>query len=105
MYLERKMYNEFLCVFVIQGGNMITISICVGSACYLKGSENVIKNFQRLILNYELEDFIELKGAFCLGNCAHDVSVKINDDEKIYSVNENNMEKFFKDEILRRVKK
>lgn len=84
---------------------MIIVSICVGSACHLKGSQNVIKSFQNLILKYKLENFVELRGAFCLGNCAHDVSVKINDEEKIYSVNENNIESFFKTEVLWRVKK
>ena len=28
---------------------MITISVCVGSACHLKGSYKVIKGLQRLI--------------------------------------------------------
>ncbi|WP_279221823.1 (2Fe-2S) ferredoxin domain-containing protein [Clostridium sp. JN-1] len=99
------MYNKFLCIFIVQGENMIIISICVGSACYLKGSQNVIESLQNLILKYQLKSFVELRGSFCLGYCAHDVSVKINEEEKVYSVNENNIDKFFENEILGRIKK
>jgi hypothetical protein len=31
--------------------------------------------------------------------------VKINEEEKVYSVNENNIDKFFENEILGRIKK
>ena len=82
---------------------MITINVCIGSACHLKGSQAVIKGFQRLIEEMKLEEKIELKAAFCLGKCTKAVSVKV-DDEDIVSVNENNVEDFFKEHILRRMK-
>lgn len=83
---------------------MISISVCVGSACHLKGSHKVIKNLQKLISQYKLEALVELKGAFCLGHCTEGVSVKIDEEEKIYSVNEKNVEQFFNEEVVRRIK-
>ena len=47
---------------------MKTLRICIGSACHLKGSYEVIEIFQQLIKEKELNDFIELKAAFCLGH-------------------------------------
>ena len=82
---------------------MITINVCIGSACHLKGSQAVIKGFQRLIEEMKLEEKIELKAAFCLGKCTKAVSVKV-DDEDIVSVNENNVEDFFKEHVLGRLK-
>lgn len=82
---------------------MITINVCIGSACHLKGSQAVIKGFQRLIEEMKLEEKIELKAAFCLGKCTKAVSVKV-DDEDIVSVNENNVEDFFKEHVLGRMK-
>ncbi len=83
---------------------MITISVCVGSACHLKGSYSVIESFQTLICNYKLEGIVELKGAFCLGHCTEGVSVKIDEEEEIYSVNEESSQQFFKEQVLGRIK-
>ena len=56
----------------------MTISICVGSACHLKGSHEVITRLQELIAENKLESKIELMASFCLGNCANGVSMTIN---------------------------
>lgn len=80
---------------------MVTINVCVGSACHLKGSYKVIGELQKLIESYKVADKVELKGAFCLGNCTEGVSVKI--DDKIYSVNESNVENFFEEQVLGRI--
>lgn len=73
---------------------MITINVCIGSACHLKGSYNVIKNLQNIIKNEHLEDKVTVKAAFCLGECTKAVSVKV-DDGEIVSVKANNVEEFF----------
>ena len=73
---------------------MIEINVCIGSACHLKGAYNVITNLKKLIEEKELEDKIEVKAAFCLGECTKGVSVKIN-DEQIVSVSEGEVDKFY----------
>ena len=45
------------------------ITICIGSSCHLKGSRDVISILQRLVSLHHLEDKIELKGSFCMGEC------------------------------------
>jgi NADH:ubiquinone oxidoreductase 24 kD subunit len=82
---------------------MITIHVCVGSACHLKGSYDIIKSIQRLIETSNLTKKVELKGAFCLGYCTEGVSVKINEEDTILSVNEKNVEEFFKAQVLGRI--
>lgn len=78
---------------------MIDLSVCVGSACHIKGSYNVINNFQQIIEEYNLSDKVELKAIFCLGHCTEGVSVKI-DDSKVYSVSGATARKFFETEVL-----
>ena len=46
------------------------ITVCIGSSCHLKGSRDVVAILQRLIDLNGLKDQIELKGAFCMGECA-----------------------------------
>jgi NADH:ubiquinone oxidoreductase subunit E len=56
---------------------MMEIKVCIGSACHLKGSYDVIKTLQAYITKHGLEDQINLKSSFCLGKCAEAVSVQI----------------------------
>lgn len=79
---------------------MIIISVCVGSACHLKGSYKVINGLQKLIVENKVSDMVELKGAFCIGRCTEGVSVTVNDDG-FFSLNENNVESFFHETIMR----
>jgi NADH:ubiquinone oxidoreductase subunit E len=81
---------------------MVTVNVCIGSACHLKGSYNVINRFQRIIKDKGLEDKVVVKAAFCLGECTKAVSVKV-DDGPINSVNENNIDKFFESNVMRRL--
>lgn len=78
---------------------MKTIHVCIGSACHLKGSYNVINALQELINNNNLGDDVTVKAVFCLGECTKAVSVRI-DEGKVHSVNENNIEDFFRQYIL-----
>ena len=79
---------------------MITISVCVGSACHLKGSYKVIQGLQELIEKNKVSDRVEIKGAFCIGRCTEAVSVIVN-DEGSFSLNENNIDSFFNETIMR----
>lgn len=75
----------------------MVIQVCIGSACHLKGSYDIINRLTQLIKNEKLEDKIDVKAAFCLGHCTEAVSVKF--DEKIYSVLPTTVESFFNNTV------
>ncbi|MBB6216865.1 NADH:ubiquinone oxidoreductase subunit E [Anaerosolibacter carboniphilus] len=77
---------------------MVTIQVCIGSACHLKGSYNVINKLQSLVEEKGLKDQIIIKAAFCLGECTKAVSVKVNEGS-VRGLTENDAEAFL-DEIL-----
>lgn len=81
---------------------MVTINVCIGSACHLKGSYNVIHGLQDIIKERQLEDQVVVKAAFCLGECTHAVSVKV-DDDKVVSVSEETLQSFFEENVLGRM--
>lgn len=72
---------------------MITIQVCIGSACHLKGSYEVINKLQNIIKEKKLDSHIAVKAAFCLGECTKAVSVKVNDGA-VQSLDESNVESF-----------
>ena len=78
------------------------LKVCIGSACHIKGSYNVINAFQQLIEEYQMYNKVELKAVFCLGHCTKAVSVQI-DESEIYSVSGANARQFFEAEVLPKV--
>ncbi|MCT4631142.1 MAG: (2Fe-2S) ferredoxin domain-containing protein [Firmicutes bacterium] len=72
----------------------MVIEICIGSACHVKGSYEVINTFKRLVEENGLKDRVELKSSFCLGNCSDGPSVRIN-NEHVISVFPEEAEKVF----------
>ena len=77
----------------------MTVSVCVGSNCHLKGSSKVKSIFQKLIDRYKLHDKVNLEVAFCLGYCKDGVSIKI-DNELITGVTPENAENILCNNIL-----
>ena len=56
---------------------MITVSVCVGSSCHIKGAPQIIERFQQLIASYDLWNRVELKGVFCMERCTQGVTIEI----------------------------
>ncbi|HEX3077543.1 MAG TPA: (2Fe-2S) ferredoxin domain-containing protein [Lachnospiraceae bacterium] len=79
------------------------ISVCIGSACHLKGSYDVINKLQELVEEKDLGDKVELKAVFCLGNCQNGVSVKIDEEDTIFSVTKKSVNDFFETEVKSRL--
>lgn len=77
------------------------VSICIGSACHLKGSREVIQKLQTLVTEHGLEGKVDLNGDFCSGNCVKGVCVTV--DGTLYSVKPETAEEFFNKEILGRL--
>jgi NADH:ubiquinone oxidoreductase subunit E len=82
---------------------MLRITICIGSACHLKGSRQVIEKLQQLVQQNGLSDQVDLTGSFCTGNCVNAVCVTL--DGKLYSLKPETTEDFFNNEVLGRLKK
>ena len=76
------------------------ITVCIGSSCHLKGSKEIVDQFQELIAAHHLEDKIELTATFCTGNCQQGVCVTL--DDALFSVKPDTARSFFETEVLPR---
>lgn len=56
----------------------MTIEICIGSSCYVKGSDKVVLIVKELLIKRQLDTKIEFKGSFCMNVCAQGIGVKVN---------------------------
>ena len=77
------------------------IQVCIGSVCHLKGSYEIINKLDELIKNNGLEDKIQIKAAFCLGQCVGAVCVKVQDT--IHSVQPETVTEFFENVVKKQV--
>ncbi|MGI6161010.1 MAG: (2Fe-2S) ferredoxin domain-containing protein [Christensenellales bacterium] len=75
--------------------------ICVGSSCHLKGSAKVVERLQSLIDNKNLQEKVNLRGSFCMGNCVGGVSVTL--DGQLFSLSPEDATTFFDAEIMPRL--
>ena len=46
---------------------MVIVQVCVGSACHLKGSQEIVELLEKAIEEHHLEDDIMPCGSVCMG--------------------------------------
>lgn len=81
------------------------IQICIGSSCHLKGSEQLVKLFQKAVERYNLDNDVTLAGSFCIGKCNR-VGVTIQIDDDVFTgVTPDSFESFFNKNVLARLGK
>ncbi len=78
---------------------MREITVCVGSACHLKGSHDIIAYFKEAIKEAGLEKEVELKGTFCMDQCTDGANLLI-DGEIFHANSSDDAREIFEREIL-----
>ncbi len=58
-------------------------SVCVGSACHVRGANNVLLTLRQLVEEYQLHDKVQVGSMFCDGDCVEGVKVMIDDGETV----------------------
>jgi NADH:ubiquinone oxidoreductase subunit E len=79
---------------------MVTVTVCVGSSCHIKGSRQIIMRFNELVKEHGLEDKIELQGSFCMERCGEGLNWQI-DEEPVSSKNIEEAIQTFTEKVLK----
>jgi NADH:ubiquinone oxidoreductase subunit E len=58
---------------------MVTVTVCVGSSCHVKGAREMIERFNDLLTQHNLKEKVELQGSFCMERCGEGVNWQIDD--------------------------
>lgn len=81
---------------------MLKVKVCIGSACHLKGSRQVVEQLQYLIDSNDLKDKVELGGEFCMSKCTNEgVNVSVNDE--YFGVKPEQVKQFFTDVLIKKL--
>ncbi len=83
----------------------MTIKVCVGSSCHLKGSSEIISLLQKSVEEHQLGEKVTLMGSFCIGKCNRiGVTVQI-DDEIHVGITKENFKEFFSENVLNKIER
>ncbi|MFB3892344.1 MAG: (2Fe-2S) ferredoxin domain-containing protein [Phycisphaerae bacterium] len=80
---------------------MITVMVCVGSSCHVKGARGLIERFDEIVRQHGLRDKVTLKGSFCMERCGEGgVNWQI-DAEQFTSPNQEHAVAIFREKVLK----
>ena len=69
---------------IINGSDKkMKVSVCVGTSCYLKGSQDILHTLIREVEKENLQDMVEVQATFCLERCGQGPNVAV--DDKVIS--------------------
>jgi len=76
----------------------VTVTVCVGSSCHIRGSRAVLKRFAEIIKTEGLDSQVALAGSFCMERCGEHINWMFGDEE-ISSVSVEQAEQTFRDKL------
>ncbi|MBP7460235.1 MAG: [FeFe] hydrogenase, group A [Candidatus Delongbacteria bacterium] len=59
--------------------NKLDVAVCVGTNCYLKGSQDILHALIHYIEERQLQDVVDVKATFCFERCSRGPTVSIGD--------------------------
>jgi NADH-quinone oxidoreductase subunit G len=68
---RRRIAEEVLPLMQARGSERANVSVCLGTNCYLKGSQEVLNSVLRHAEETGLENRLDVRAAFCLEECEH----------------------------------
>ena len=82
------------------------VTVCIGSACHVKGAAKIVDELQYLIAQKHCGDKVELAGAFCMGKCATGFSVTVDDsgNSAYHSLKPEDTKTFFEEQVVKKLK-
>lgn len=93
---RKRVVHEDIEVLSASNGEKVTVKVCLGTSCYVKGSYKLLSQLIELAKRKEYS-FLEIVGTFCVENCGRSPNVLVNDklvDEATLEKVEKELEKF-----------
>ncbi len=75
---RRRITDESLPLTQAQGNRKNKVSVCLGTNCYLKGSQEVLNTLLYHIQATGLENLVDVRAAFCMEECEHGPNAIVN---------------------------
>lgn len=80
---RHRIADESLSLAQVQGNDMLKVSVCLGTNCFLKGSQDVLNGVLRHAEQTGLKGRIDVRAGFCFEKCESGPTVMI-DGEHVH---------------------
>lgn len=72
---RRRIHGDSL--LLLNGGGKLRVSVCVGTSCFIRGSQALLKRLTDHVAGGDLSDKVEIEATFCLENCRRGPTVRV----------------------------
>ena len=79
-YVGELLFGRDSFCFHHEGFRPVTITVCVGSSCHVRGAREIIETYYTLIEEHGLAERVALQGCFCMERCSEAVNIKFDDE-------------------------
>lgn len=76
---RRRLHELNLDIIEGQEGEKITIQVCVGTNCFLNGSQELLRKLTHYVESNDLTDRVHLSATFCMERCGQSPNVRVGD--------------------------
>ncbi|MBU1107771.1 MAG: [FeFe] hydrogenase, group A [Candidatus Riflebacteria bacterium] len=76
---RRRITEKGMPLITGEGTDKLSIKICVGTNCYLKGSQNILKALTKDIEDQGLTETVDIQATFCFEKCGEAPNVMVGD--------------------------
>jgi NADH-quinone oxidoreductase subunit G len=74
---RKRIADESIRIIIGKNEDKLLINVCVGTNCFVKGSQSILNKLVNYIENNNLKDDVEVKATFCMENCQNGPSVSV----------------------------
>ena len=75
---RKRISDENISLSEITGLAKIPVSICIGTACHLRGAQTLLQQVLGYVTESEQDEQFDISATFCMENCEHGPSVTVN---------------------------
>jgi NADH-quinone oxidoreductase subunit G len=76
---RRRITDESILLFGSPSDEKLRVDVCLGTNCYLKGSQTILSGLMQRVDEHGLENLVDIRASFCFENCEHGPTVKVGD--------------------------
>ena len=74
---RRRIADESMSLLGRPSQEKIRVDVCLGTNCYLKGSQAILNKLMDHVNEEGLENAVDIRASFCFENCEHGPTVKV----------------------------
>jgi NADH-quinone oxidoreductase subunit G len=78
---RKRILEEEISLIKGNGDETLDVNVCVGTSCYLKGSQDILHKLINYIGEKGLSDCVNVKATFCFENCDNGPGISIGDEK------------------------